>query len=153
MLTYICLLMTVVFATDPLVQYYRKTYQLHTIGVVEILYTKKTQWMVFGLDNVDNRVSFKIGGEILERVDCYKYLGLYVDNRLTFHDHRTKLIQQLNLKLNYFAKIRKFLTTKTALTIYKATMLPLLDYADLVYMSKILNMLIISSYRKYKTEP
>ena len=89
--------------------------------------------MVFGLDNVDNGISFKIGGEILERVDCYQYLGLYVDNRLTFHDHLTKLIQQLNLKLNYFAKIRKFLTTKTALTIYKATMLPLLDYADLVF--------------------
>ena len=89
--------------------------------------------MVFGLDNVFNGVSFNIGDKILERVDCYKYLGLYVDNRLTFHDHRTKLIQQLNLKLNYFAKITKFLTTKTALTIYKATMLPLLDYADMVY--------------------
>ena len=34
---------------------------------------------------------------------------------------------------HYFAKIRKFLITKTALTIYKATMLPLLDYAVLVY--------------------
>ena len=33
------------------------------------LNTKKTQWMVFGLDNVENGVSFKIGGEILERVE------------------------------------------------------------------------------------
>ena len=125
---------TVLFATDPLVlqENLSITYDWCCINTLT-LNPKKTQWMVFGLDNVDNGVSFKIGGEILERVDCYKYLGLYVGNRQTFHDHRTKLIQQLNLKLNYFAKIRKFHTTKTALTMYKATMLPLLDYADLVY--------------------
>ena len=109
---------TVLFATDPLVlqENLSITYDWCCRNTLT-LNTKKTQWMVFGVDNVDNGVSFKIGGEILERVDCYKYLGLYVDNRLTFHDHCTKLIQQLNLKLNYFAKIRKFLTTKTALTI------------------------------------
>ena len=42
-------------------------------------------------------------------------------------------MKQVQLKLNYLVKIRKYLNTYAALTIYKSTILPIFYYADFIY--------------------
>ena len=73
----------------------------------------------------------------MERVEQYKYLGLTIDSQLTFQTHRDNLINNVNYKISFFKKIRKFVTTEAALIIYKGTILPILEYADFVFDYKI----------------
>ena len=50
-----------------------------------------------------------------------------------FKSLRENLHKRINLKINFFKMIRKYIDTSTALTIYKSTILPIVEYADFVY--------------------
>ena len=47
--------------------------------------------------------------------------------------HVETLLKTLRYKLFIFSKIRKYLTVQASLSIYKATMLPYIDYGDICY--------------------
>ena len=66
----------------------------------------------------------------IEEVDTYRYLGIDIDNRLSGDAQYTKTVRTLGLKLRTFSRIRRFLNTTAALTVYKSTILPLIDYCD-----------------------
>ena len=104
------------------------------------LNSKKTQWMRVGSQQQkmkNQSVTFTIGNTQLVEVDSYKYLGLTLDSKLYYQIHRSNLTSKIHQKLNYFAKIRKYITVDSALIIYKATILPLLDHADYIYEQQI----------------
>ena len=69
----------------------------------------------------------------LAEVDSYKFLGLILDLKLDFQIHLSNLKRIIHQRLSYFSKIGKYITVDAAFTIYKATILPLLDYADIIY--------------------
>ena len=66
----------------------------------------------------------------VEEVEKYKYLGTVLDNRLSGEVQCSKLMKNLGFKLRTFSRIRKFLNTRAALTVYKSTVLPIIDYND-----------------------
>ena len=76
---------------------------------------------------------FKIRGEPINSVVKFKYLGLILDTNLNFQAHYSDLINSVQYKIHFLSKIRKFLTIKTALLLYKTTILPLIDYGDFIY--------------------
>ena len=47
--------------------------------------------------------------------------------------HREALQNRVNYKLLFFKKIRKYININAAVTIYKSTILPIIEYADFVY--------------------
>ena len=63
----------------------------------------------------------------------YKYLGLIMDPQLKFQSHRDNLHKRLNYKMTFFKKIRKYINIEVAMTIYKSTVLPIIEYADFVH--------------------
>ena len=75
---------------------------------------------------------FKIRGEPINSVVKFKYLGLIYTN-LNFQAHYSDLINSVQYKIHFLSKISKFLTIKTALLLYKTTILPLIDYGDFIY--------------------
>ena len=78
-------------------------------------------------------IYFVIDNVTLEKVDQYRYLGLCIDSHLNFPNHRDSLINTVNNKIYFFKKIRRYITTEAASTIYKGTILPILEYADFVF--------------------
>ena len=95
---------------------------------------KKSQWMRTNLVKAYNDdVAFHLGNQILDKVHEYKYLGLIMDSDLNFQTHRDTLQKRINYKLLFFRKIRKFINVRAAVTIYKSTILPIIEYADFVY--------------------
>ena len=56
-----------------------------------------------------------------------------MDNDLSFQAHRDNLENRVYIKLSYFKKIRKFINVDAAVTIYKSTILPVIEYADFVF--------------------
>ena len=53
-----------------------------------------------------------------------------LDNKLNGDYQFSKLTRNLGYKLKTFGKIRRYLTNKAALTVYKSTILPIVDYND-----------------------
>ena len=62
----------------------------------------------------------------------YKYQGVMLDSRLTFTHHVTYIRQEAISRVKMLGKIRPIVDKETALTVYKAIVTPLCDYADVV---------------------
>ena len=72
--------------------------------------------------------SLHISGVDIKHVEQYEYLGIVVDNKLSFKYHSSKCSRGANSKIYQLRKIRGSITTKCALSIYKTMILPLLEY-------------------------
>ncbi len=100
------------------------------------LNANKTQFMTFGNKNVEKKFSdirLYMKNEPLTHTSTYKYLGTTLDSRLTGQKQLNKVTSIIAMHLNTFRKIRHLIDTKTAITLYKATILPILDYNDSIY--------------------
>ena len=56
-----------------------------------------------------------------------------IDSRLEFEYHKQTLSRSINQQIFFLGKIRRYITTYAALQIYKTTILPIFDYADIIY--------------------
>ena len=93
----------------------------------------KTKIMTFMSDHrrkTRPKFQFYMKGRPIEEVEDYKYLGTHIDNRLNGNVQFSKTLQILGLKLRTFSRVRRFLNSNAALTVYKAMILPLIDYND-----------------------
>ena len=71
---------------------------------------------------------------VIQQVPSYKYLGISLDNSLSFNLQIQQTMNKVSHKLYLLSKLRQFLTVKTAILIYKTMSLPYFDYGDIVYM-------------------
>ena len=77
-------------------------------------------------------IPVKIDTKALGNVDTYDYLGFAIDNHLTMSVHVDKMIKKTSFKLYILSIMRRFLSEKTALLIYKVMIMPHYDYVDFV---------------------
>ena len=93
----------------------------------------KSKCLIFGskskLRTVDYNNVLNLSGTPLEFVHSYKYLGVSLDEQLNLTDLMSGVKKAINGHLFKLRKIRKYITPKCAVLIYKQTILPLLDYA------------------------
>ena len=98
--------------------------------------TTKTEYVIYAtkyaLNNMED-IHLIIGDSEISRVKQYKYLGTVLDCKLTGEQQVSNLNQQVAIKLKTFNQIRRFMTEKTAILIYKTTILPIIDYNDIIY--------------------
>ena len=97
------------------------------------LNTKKTKFMIFGTRNklrqVTNAPIF-INGDEIEKVTNFKYLGVYLDETLSFDKHMDYIYNKACSKLGAIRKLRVNVDQSTALRLYKSLVLPHFDYCD-----------------------
>lgn len=93
---------------------------------------KKTKAVVFWKSRVNSLPLNKIylNGEVVELVSEYTYLGFVLDDKLSFHVHAKKLLQSSLLKVYTLSKVRRYINCDTAVSIFKAFILPKLEYGD-----------------------
>lgn len=73
-------------------------------------------------------------GEFIERVNCYKYMGIWLDDKLGFQIHIEKLLKKLRLKLGFLFRLKKCFHFKARKRIIQSCFLSVLDYGDVIYM-------------------
>ena len=78
-------------------------------------------------------IHLSLSNQILERVCSYKYLGLVLDEHLTYNKHIREINRLISHKLYMLSKIRKYITTKACIMIFKTMVLSLIEYCDIVY--------------------
>ena len=75
----------------------------------------------------------KMGGHTLNVKNEYEYLGVIIDNKLNFIKCVNKTISTSCHRIYLLSKIRKMMPQKTAVLIYKQTVLPVIEYCGLLY--------------------
>ena len=95
--------------------------------------TDKTKFMGFG-----NKKSFKdaklyIGSAPLKKVPVYKYLGVQLDSKLNYECFMKNQMRTVAFRTYQLTKLKRFLSSECLLRIYKAYILPILDYGDILY--------------------
>ena len=66
--------------------------------------------------------------EPIERVSSTKYLGVILDEHLTFEEHITYIHQKASKKTGILYKSKDYLDRSTKILLYKSLILPHIDY-------------------------
>ena len=75
-----------------------------------------------------------LNGMPIDRISNYKYLGIWIDDKLSFKIHISELTKKLKSELSLFYLNRACFTFKCRKQLVQATFLPVLDYADIINM-------------------
>ena len=95
-----------------------------------VLNQKKTKHMYVSPRRIirDDMMSFETMGETIECVREFKYLGVTLDDKLSFETNVERVINMVNVKLISLSRLRKYMDMCTSLLVYKQMILPLNDY-------------------------
>ena len=104
-----------------------------------IINTKKgkTEYMVFGTSKRLNQLNdpplnLCYRDISINRNDSYKYLGITVNGSLNMCENFRICLKKASTRVNLLRRVRYFINSHTALTIYKSMIIPTLTYCPLV---------------------
>ena len=83
--------------------------------------------------NSDNLGYVYLGDQVLNCRPFYKYLGVYLDQTLSFKKHGTRLVNKVSRQLGLLIRVRNSLTVHASERIFTAIILSKLDYCDFVW--------------------
>ena len=101
-----------------------------------VLNCAKTKWIIFTKARSTDFNSLKLcsrNGTALERVTSYKYLGIWVDEKLDFKPHVNQLVKKLRIKLGFLYRNRCCFTFPARKRIIESVFISVLDYGDVIY--------------------
>ena len=135
---------TVLYSAGPSLDFVLNALQQNFLSVQQafsninlVLNTSKTKVMWFGKKNapLPTGVITTSEGLELEVVTSYKYLGVWLDGTLSFSQHISKLQTKVKSRLDFLYRNRSSFTPVAKLTLIQMTILPMLDYRDVIYRS------------------
>lgn len=97
-----------------------------------MLNTSKTKYIVICKRSQERETCIKIGSETIERVKSLKYLGITIDDKLTFKEHFKIITTKIAKKVNYLGRRRNKLDRDTKVLLYKSMIMPHLDFCATV---------------------
>ena len=100
------------------------------------LNAKKSQCMVIASKYQTRNectLNVSLNNTIIEQVNNVKYLGVIIDNNLTWNDHVSMLCKNLSFKVSQLSRSRNVVTKEMMLTIYNSIIQPTIDYAITVW--------------------
>ena len=94
----------------------------------------KTQYMLFSGKKLENHSpNIVIEGIALSRVYSTKFLGIIIDDKLTWKDHITYVSKKISKGLGVIRKARKCLNSETLLSLYYSFVYPYLTYCNQIW--------------------
>ena len=84
--------------------------------------------------HVTNHAIATLDGNTKEQVKVYKYLGLWVDDKLSFTVHVENLIRKLKLKIVFHYWHKACFSLEARKMLVRCTLLAALDFSDVIYM-------------------
>lgn len=124
--------------TIDFLQFAFDVFQSHLNNLKMVLNASKSKLMVFSggktLSANLQKITTAQGAEI-ESVTSYKYLGITIDNNLSFKEHIDSLVSKCKVKLGFFFRNKSCFSAKVRDYLISTTFLPILDYGDILFMN------------------
>ena len=91
---------------------------------LSVHYVKKSQYMLIN-SNINTRVDdsgfeLRMGNHVISRTKSYRYLGLLVDEKLSWADHIDEMCKKLSQIAGVIYKIRTLLSKEALMLVYHA---------------------------------
>ena len=99
---------------------------------------KKTQVVIFGKGKKE-KFKWKIGTHVIQQVDSYKYLGIEMENKLTWKLFKRRLIEKAEKNMCAACAMGMrtgHLSVKVSIGIWKTLVRPILEFAAEVWGEK-----------------
>ena len=80
-----------------------------------------------------SRMCVSINDIAIEQVDNVKYLGVTIDQNLTWNEHVSLLCRSLAFKISHLRRIKRMVSTQMLTTVYNSIIQPTIDYAITVW--------------------
>ena len=93
---------------------------------------KKTKHLTVKHTKPDHESPVLVNNNTIGTVQTYEYLGMILDNKLSMNEQVESMWKKANTKVGILSKVRRFISMKTAINIYKCMIRPHLDYIDFV---------------------
>jgi hypothetical protein len=96
----------------------------------------KTNYMLFGTKSLaknDKSLNLKLDGNALERTGCTKFLGVFFDDKLTWHQHINHVAGKISRGLGMIGRVRNMLPFSVLRTLYYSLIYPYLNYCCLIW--------------------
>ena len=87
------------------------------------LNVKKTKYMFFSNSANDIPINIVINNTSMEKVDCIKFLGLYIDSKLTWKAHTNYLCKTIARNIGVINTIKHFIPPAILKTLYNTLIL------------------------------
>ena len=69
----------------------------------------------------------------IKRVSTFKYLGVLLDEQLSWREHTNAVSKKVSKRLGLLSRVRECLTIKASKCVYNSIVQPVFDYADIVW--------------------
>ena len=97
----------------------------------------KTNFMIFTTDSKRSKIiipnTLQVGNLLINRISHTKYLGLIIDEKLSWKEHVSQLSTKLNSLFPIFYNVRSFINLNHAQTIYYAMVASRIKYGLIIY--------------------
>ena len=98
------------------------------------LNVKKTHYMIFhGKRKPNFHLTLRIDGESINEVDKTKFLGVIIDNKLTWKSHITHICGKVARGIGIIIKARKWLNQDSLISLYYSFIYPYFIYCNHVW--------------------
>ena len=97
------------------------------------LNVKKTHFMIFSKARVKPSVNLKIDNENLSEVEKTKFLGVMIDNKLTWKYHVNYIAGKIARGIGILIKARAYLKKETMITLYYSFIYPYYIYCNHIW--------------------
>ena len=98
----------------------------------------KTKCMLIGSTRKIANLSLTVSilNHEIDSVNSFKYLGIMISSDFTWSDHIDYIAKKINQRLGLLRRIKHLLPFKSRLLFFNSLVLPLFDYADVVWGDK-----------------
>ena len=99
----------------------------------------KTKCMLIGSNrklSSKTALTVSIQDHEVDSINSFKYLGVFISTDFTWTDHVEHIARKINQRLGLLKRVRHLLPFKSRLLFYYSIVMPLFDYADLVWGDK-----------------
>jgi hypothetical protein len=100
---------------------------------------KKKNYIIFRNKNkkiTNQNLSLKIDDTVIEQVHNTKFLGVIINQNLTWHDHINTVCTKVSKSIGILLRIRNSVPSNILITLYHTLILPYFNYCNIVWGSQ-----------------
>ncbi len=79
------------------------------------------------------QMMIEIGHEEIERVKSFKYLGVYLDEVMTYKEHVSKVVKKISSRIGVLSEVVRYVTLDYRKLLFNTIVLPHFDYCSQVW--------------------
>ena len=98
----------------------------------------KTVSMLMGTKRMlrkHNTLNLKINNNEISQVECFKYLGVYIDSKLKWDVHIDELCKKVGKMISFLGRVSGYVNESCLKLLYNSVIMPHFDYGDVIWHS------------------